>query len=301
MYKDGYQTTEGVLDQFFLKRRKEHKQNEERLTIDLAYQKALEQLQKEEPVQPKDFARFDKEMIERDEKLVQEMEQKFAQEDTEEDRETLRYATILEAIIHEQAELNEWLGEEVMTIKASRYDDIVHGIDSIAEYHREEGISYLALALDVTSGNPREKLRKIREQEINTGKLSEIKYFRSSDETLFGSLTKIPRVIIGADRKAIVELANLWTQHKRKELAEHPIQLQLLEEIACQLAVFASYARERGQQEISRIYLRQLRLIESIQQSPSKKALAEKPTAFNYRQHDRVFEGLQKGLEQFTS
>mgnify|MGYP001569067552 CR=1 FL=1 len=46
-------------------------------------------------------------------------------------------ATIMEAIIHEQIELNDWLGPDAETITPSQYDVIANGVDSIIRFQHE--------------------------------------------------------------------------------------------------------------------------------------------------------------------
>ena len=48
-------------------------------------------------------------------------------------------SVILEAIIHEQSELNDWLGPEAHTLKTARYDDIKHGVDEVVEFTDKPG------------------------------------------------------------------------------------------------------------------------------------------------------------------
>ena len=270
----------------------------EKRIIDLAYKKAQEVLASEESIDPQQFDNFDPATIARDVEYVKRMEAVFAQQNNADMQEAKQFGLILEAMIHEQAELNDWLGEEVTTVKASRFDDIANGIDSIAEFHRDGGVSHLALAIDVTHGDPTRKLIKIRE-EIDAGRLSEIKYFASSDGNFQGSLKKVPRVIVGADRKTIIDLAQLWTENKKTDLAKHPVQLQLLDEIILQLRTFINYAETNGKDSVIDIYRKQLRLVESIRQSPRKLELAQQEGAQDYQNNDRMFGQLTLALRSF--
>lgn len=271
---------------------------QQRKIIELAYEKAQTILASERSIDPQQFDNFDPATIAKDVEYVRQMEALFTQEDKGDAQETRQLGLILEAIIHEQAELNNWLGEEVTTVKASRFDDIANGVDSIAEFNRDSGISYLALAIDVTHGDPSKKLEKIR-HEINAERLSEIKYFASSDGTFQGSLKKVPRVIVGADRNTIIALAQLWTENKKTDLAKHSIQLQLLDEIILQLQTFIKYSEIKGKSNIVEIYRKQLRLVESIRLSPEKLQLAKQEGAQSYQTGDRVFGKLVQALQNF--
>ena len=87
---------------------------------------------------------------------------------------------ILEAILNEQIELNNWLGQEALTIIPSEFDDIINGVDVVVEFEREEGFKHMALGLDMTSSanEIRRKLFEARKH-ILKGDLTQIKYFIS--------------------------------------------------------------------------------------------------------------------------
>ncbi len=268
------------------KKEKEQPQN----YIDLAYAKAVEVLEDpaEKPIDPRDFIEYDKDMVKEDLDRVAEMERRFEKEDAPGSDRAKRSALVLETIIHDQVELSDWFGPEAMTRKASRYDDIFNGVDSIAEFKKETGRSYLALGLDVTHGSKlQRKFRRIKD-EIDGGKLAHIKYFESADETFRGSLFRVPRMVIGAEERKIEHLAKLWVEGKKQDLAADPIQMQILEEINIQLLAFSAYAKRNGQPQMADIYEKSLKLIQSIINRPDKRD-------FRHRNHaagimsDRVF------------
>ena len=264
-----------------------------------AHEKAKDVFDEEDVISPDQFGHFDPAMIARDMKFVKEREKMFAEGETDDSKQRRIAAEVLEAIIIEQTELANWLGESVSTVRASRYDDIANGVDTIAEFAQEMSTAYLALAIDATYGDPSEKLARIQ-KEIARGSLTQVKYFKSSDGTYVGSLQKIPRVVVGVSQEQIVELATLWVSGKKDELATHPVQLQIIEEIMMQLRAFMAYAEKLGKTDIVEIYQRQLRLIESIQQSPEKQKIAKFHGTRDFRATDRVFDGLVVGLRTFT-
>jgi len=268
--------------------------------LETAHKKAVELFESEESIDPLTFENYDPKMIEADLNLIRDREKLFKESETPETERAKRYSLILEAIIHEQIELSDWLGAEVMSRKASRYDDIFNGVDSIAEFQQEQKPSYLALSLDVTYGHPEKKLKRIK-SEIDHGTLSQIKYFESSDSSIKGSLKKVPRVIIGADFNQIERLADLWVNGKKKELAEDPMQLQILDEVSMQLRAFHAYAMRNNQPAIAMIYKRQLDLIESISHQPEKTRLRTLPGKQEYGEHDRIFNALRASLRFFES
>jgi hypothetical protein len=189
----------------------------------------------------------------------------------------------------------------VRTRKASRYDDVVNGVDTIAEIEQENSTSHLALAIDVTHGVMLQKKFDRIKREIDEGTLTTIKYFENSDETFRGRLLKVPRVVLGVEKSAVVELAGLWNAGKNKELATHPVQVQLIEEITVQLQSCLEYAQKTGKGDIARVYERQLRIIEGIANQPDKKKLRAQVEADTSREPDRTQQAIQLGAKRLPA
>ncbi|MEK7553130.1 MAG: hypothetical protein AAB504_00340, partial [Patescibacteria group bacterium] len=119
----------------------------EKIMADKMYEKARNVLT-QDIIRPEDFIDlYGTKNVEEDIKYVKKMEEKFKQEDSPEKQELKKIASVLEAIIYEQAEVNDWLGSEATTIKSSRYDDIKNGVDSIVEFYKEEDFSSSHMAL----------------------------------------------------------------------------------------------------------------------------------------------------------
>ena len=260
-----------------------------------AYLEAKEKSGKER-IEPLDFSDlYSEESIREDLELSSRLEAKFEKENNPE---THRLATILEEVFSEQIELNDWLGEGVTTQKASRYDDFVNGVDEIVEIEEENSVNHWAVAIDVTFGtNLSSKFGRIK-KEIESGDLATVKYFENSERSFKGKLSKIPRIIIGTGKENIVKLAKLWVEKNNKELASHPVQLEILEEIILQLEAFKRYAEKLGKEDIVKIYDRQLSI--AIKMSKEKQELRKK-SDLSYRKDDKVFESIRKGAEAFET
>jgi hypothetical protein len=298
MARPNFGAAERGIDQAFAEKRRKSALEAERKEVDAVYKKAVERLAASGSIDPDDFDNYDPMIINEDLKYVEEMEKRFDKDKTPESEQAQKLATVLEAILHDQIELNDWLGPDVMTRKASKYDDYKNGIDSIAEFHQETGVQHLALAMDVTySVHGNVKLKRIKE-DIDRGQLSTVKYFESSDGSFRGSLSQVPRVVIGVDATEIKNLAELWVKRKNKELAVHPVQIKILEEVEMQLRAFQAYAVKIGKQRVADIYARQLRLIESIKGLPEKVELAKKESK-SFSETDRVYASIKSGLEEF--
>jgi len=262
----------------------------ERQIIELAYPKALEVIKSDE-INPEDFKNckgYKDGAIKMDLDFVARQEDRFSKRELPEQEKARKLAIIFEAIIHEQAELSDWLGQDVITKKASRYDDYNNGIDTIAEFAHPKG--NLVLAIDVTTANPTKKLEGIK-NDIDKGTLSHIKYFESSDEKFKGHFRGIaPKVIVGAEHRAVLRLASMWLKNEKKELGAHYMQLQILDEIVAQLDVFMRYADKIGQKNLGNIYEKQRDLIVAIRES--KNLLYQQPGARNYAFSDGLYKTM---------
>jgi len=223
--------------------------------LEKAYKKALEIIERDRIKTDELADLYGAETIARDNAYVKKREEEFEISLSDADRQQRKLAAVFEAILHEHGEQSNWFGEAAVTIKTSRFDDIVNGVDEIVEFEEKAtSPSYLALAVDATySTFPDHKLIKIKE-EINKGELAQIKYAVAENTGFRGELNKVPRVVIGVSSRTVNELAELWLSKDNKVLANHPVQMQILEEVLMQAKAFAKYAENIGQPEIARKY-----------------------------------------------
>lgn len=221
--------------------------------VEKAHKKALKILQIDQ-IDQEDFKDlYGEKQVSADREYVRKAEGNFEIQNTPEQKEAKKLADIFEAIIHEQIEINEWLGENVHTIKPASYDDIKNGVDEIIEFQqkKERMASHLALAIDITfSDNLHEKIDRIK-QEIRDGHLSIIKYFKSDFISIRGEKSDIPRVVVGIDKDSLKEIIRLWLENKNKQLYNHPLKNIILKEILLQLDFYREYAEEVGQSKIA--------------------------------------------------
>lgn len=207
------------------------------------------------------------EAVDRDRSKVNHIKEKFLKTKTPEDIEAKKLAVIFEAVFSEQAELSNWLGENSTVIPTCEYDDIINSVDAIAEFSEEEkSPQHLGLGIDVTYRKYlHEKFKKIKEN-IDRGTLAEIKYFHSGSLNFTGKLSQIPRVVVLAKRETVKELVELQEGKKKKALADHFIQFQILEEIIMQLETYREYALRIGKQDIAKKFEMARRIISEIYQ-----------------------------------
>lgn len=265
----------------------------EKMNLDEIYRNA-EKFLKQEEVKIENFIDlYGEENVKKDQEFIKKVEAEFAQKSSPESEESEKLATILEAVIHSQVELNDWFGPNAITIKSSRFDDIKNGVDSIAEFQEpEKSASYFALAIDATlSPDIKDKFDRIK-KEIDSGKLARIKYFSSDYMNIRGELNKVPRVIIGAESKTVRELGELWADRNNKILEKHPIQFLILKEMLFQCEVFKNYAKKVSQPEIAAIYERSQKIVQEIY---DKKQLSMS----DEESYDNVLSAIKGNLESF--
>lgn len=204
---------------------------------------------------------YSPEEIQKDLKLVALRKKQFKENQTEQSEKFKRISDIYEGIIVEQAEQNAWFGNNVTFYPTSKYDDIVNGVDGVAEFFSEEGNKenkHMAMSFDVVFSSDSERILKKLERtknSIRNGKLTEVKYFE--DEEGNQSSLRAPRIVLGSRLASAESLINLWggkSKDKNKKLAKHPIQIKLLLEAYLQLGHFAKYAHSIGNNDIAMEY-----------------------------------------------
>lgn len=214
---------------------------------------------------------YDKNEILADLRKVAELKEKIAQEletakkkgwESRQMAEASEYnkilSEIMEMAITEFGETSNWFGEEAHSGQTSEYDDMFNGVDMVLVFGDEDNTP-IALTVDVTSAKDisviDKKIETIchRALDHRSDKRS-VKYYQSPiDPENRGSIEAIP-VVVGFDKetaiKMIVLINKLATlenkqakkdadkaqiKQYKKELSEHPLQMNMLEEILCQL------------------------------------------------------------------
>lgn len=274
-----YQSTEDerMFERTFLKPEEAHTRAKETIS--------------EYEIKPETFVGlYGEDILKRDAEEVAKLEKSFVQSPSK------IYGDILEAVACEHGELSEWFGPKSQVIKTARFDDYKNKIDMIVETETEnQQFSHLALGIDVTFGSKdlRKKFDAIKNN-IDKGRLGQVKYFHSDRQNFTGRLRKVPQVVVGVEIDKVNELGLLWMNRRNKELSEHPVQITLLEEAALQLQTFAQYARDIGREDLSLILDRGFQKInELIQQKIS--------AGIKKTEHDRVFEEIKRNILSFTA
>ncbi len=266
--------------------------------------------------------------VDRDLEYVHMKEAEFARRDIQENNPERARARkggkLFEALTNYGINEIGFLGADTSSVPASRYDDI-RGIDSIVEFESEEGMtSHIALAIDVTR-NPhdvKEKFDNVR-RSIDSGKLSEAKYFKSSN--FRGELSNIVRVIVGADQPTIDSISDLIVRNIRlnkaidankklqiqsesaqqliqergkvqSTLGEHQLQWIVLLEIQQQLKASRKRADEKRKSDVVRECDKILNIIDDV--IKDKKAVGLSPDE-EALLNDRVYQLIQQEIKLF--
>lgn len=218
-----------------------------------------------------------------------------------------KVADILEAILHQQIEANNYFGENVWTIKTCSYDDFRNHIDSILEIRHPEqkSANYSGIALDVTSASHPDRLAKKVNRildKIKRGELAKIKYFQSEFLNIRGEKSNVPLFVIGCDLKHTEELARLWHNDKQHALAEHPIQVLLLKQIIQQAQLYHDYAKKVNQPEIATIYQQILDEFTAIatERQPMIKQISQNSNNQQFFEDDIVSTNLKEIIQNYV-
>lgn len=225
--------------------REKGKEGSDRVVLEAAYQKALET--ETDQIQVEDFVDvYGKKQIQEQAKEVERLRAIFDhRKESPEMAEVHQLGKILEAIVIEQIELNEWLGPNIDTQQTCEYDDYVNGIDFITEFNEDGALRHMGFAIDATHGKEqaiRLKLEKIRSQ-LNKGELGEMTYFQTGDKSIQGKKRFIPKIVLALEKQHVIDIARLWVQGNQTALAEHPVKQTIMKEITDQLAGQLEYAR----------------------------------------------------------
>ena len=259
--------------------------------IDTAFEKADRTLVRDGIKVGEFRERYSEERIKAAETYEAECKKRFTTEDDPIQKQSRQLGRILEALVHENGEKNNWFGERAFTTKTADYDDYKHRVDEVVTLREEEGTARLALAVDVVSHvNVEAKFAGIFD-EVSAGKLAKVEYFKEEtfgdeEPDYIGELQNMPKIIIGVDASTITELAEPWVDGKNSLLAVHPIQFQLLEEILLQCQAFEKLATNRHHDMVAEKYRQAGTIIARVLEERRK---AVKDTG----RRDSVFEAIK--------
>lgn len=239
-------------------------------------------------------------VVANDMRVVAELKKKFISENTQEQKRISEFATVFEALLLDQIDQSMWFGEQVTTVAASEYDDYINGVDVIANVDvAGMARANTGLAIDVTfssySGNKVDRILN----SIRSGEVTSVKYFENGD--VKGQLKQIPRVVLATEGRNVEQLARTWLNQKNG-LVDHPIKLQLADQIHKQLGAYFGYAtRVRGIEDpITDMYRRQYELWGTVFEDLDLENLRHSKDAQHFFDNDTAHEQLMKQVNSLS-
>lgn len=250
---------------------------------------------------------YSEEQIERDIQRSEYLKKSYAEKHRVLGKEAVFAATrsdALETIVVNQAEMNNWFGENSFLIRTSEYDDYNNHVDAVLEFAIEGKESQrLALAIDSTSASSRNNdviNRKI-ERNIEDVKYDRttVKYFESQVDNFRGRLRTVLPVVVGLDERnsddlislsaTIIKLeaqkinGNARLAQAKKEMEKHLAQLLFLEEIKQQLEMYRGLEIYKDNNQL-------LSILETIKEVMGEKTELTSGTQYrNMERNDKTY------------
>lgn len=146
-----------------------------------------------------------------------------------------KIGSIFEGAFLDLSNRGQWFGMNSEVVRASRFDDIMNGIDMVVTLIPENGSpDHLELGSDLTfsSGSLQKKLDRIKD-EIHVGRLATIKYFHSPALGFTGQMANVPRCVVGLGKEHMPELVRSWVhepeaqQQQFGSLFNYQMQIQM--------------------------------------------------------------------------
>lgn len=148
----------------------------------------------------------------------------------------------LKLLFLDTAQNQHWFGERSEICKASRFDDILNGVDMITTVLDKQDVArHFEIATDLTmsTNGLAEKFNRIK-NDVHRGKLAQIDYFHSDLIGFTGRLKDIPRTIVSLDKANVEKFLANWL--REPELNQEHFALIALQQIAAQAEGFGKIA-----------------------------------------------------------
>lgn len=162
---------------------------------------------------------------------------------------------IFEAAFLDLASRHNWFGEHSEVKKASKFDDIMNGIDMVTTVlDTTNTVRQFEVASDLTISHNgvAEKFNKVANG-VRQGKLATINYYHSDLLGYTGRLTDVPKTVVALDQHNMQRFLRNWLNEP--ELAQEQFSKVMLQQIAIQADGFAQLAKDIHGSD-SRVYRR---------------------------------------------
>jgi hypothetical protein len=150
---------------------------------------------------------------------------------------------IFEAAYLDLATRHSWFGEHSEITKASKFDDIMNGVDMITTVlDKTNSVRQFEVATDLTisSHGVVKKFTQLADK-VREGELAEINYYHSDILGYTGRLRDVPKTLIALDPRNMQSFLRNWMQEP--ELAQEQFSQVMLQQIATQSQGFARLAK----------------------------------------------------------
>jgi len=230
------------------------------------------------------------------------------------------HGKVLEALVHDSVSRLKVFGEKTSSIPGSEYDDKINGVDELKEFVRPDNTrDHLALAIDTTYGKGSGLIQKFvtMERKLSDGKLTRVDYFKS-DHDPAGTKENVAHVVVGVDKNHLQDLMELWMTDQQEKIQSHPAFLTMLKEAQAELQIFALVNEKRlkqisprasgGRELQERLKIAKqthektaaiLKQVVDVQES--KLSRRDMLTQADYRNRDRVFNGIRQELSELMT
>lgn len=188
---------------------------------------------------------YSKEDIVAEIEKVSELKKRWAKEQSPEAQRQKQVSDILEGVVIDQ--LSAWFAENVQGFYTSEEDDVLRGVDAVAEMTDEEDKHYLGFAIDVTMAKDANVLdAKLARnwKDIEENRFPEVKYFEDDDENKMR--LQPPRVLIAVNPDMARDLISLEFSNRKDALRKHGFRNHLVWQIKEQLESYYRYYENKG-------------------------------------------------------
>ncbi len=171
---------------------------------------------------------------------------------------------IYEAAFLDSASRHKWFGDRSEITKASKYDDIMNGIDMVTTIMDEKNSAKhfeVSSDLTISKHGAAEKFNRIA-NDVRRGKLATLNYFHSDLIGFTGKISDVPRTVVSLDRENLNRFLTNWL--KEPEMAQEQMGRLMLSQISSQADGFAGLAQNVHGSD-SRIYHRYKNVYETSQ------------------------------------
>lgn len=209
--------------------------------------------------------------VDKDLEEVKNRKDKWEEEENQDEEFSRRYSDVLETVLADLSNGEDWLGSDIKVSKASEFDDQINETDLIFELGGSDNVLGVQLTFAEMYGKVEDKVESVVE-EVEKGSLSEIKYFESKfEEDKKEHLEKIPRVVVAVSFEDVTKLVQFWAgyfedgiESFKEALNNSPMQADILLQITEGLEAMTRLSRLEDKNDLVDIFSKRLDKIEKI-------------------------------------